>query len=490
MSSSPAISTDGTIYVGSTDWSLYAIYSSSFGLADSPWPKFHQNNQNTGVARSFEKDLGISQIQLADVVDVGSSNIINVTVSNYGTEAITNTPVSYQIDGESPVNETYTGNIDPGASVNHAFTTPWVPASLGDYAIKAYTAHAEDENTANDTTTKTVSVLYQNDVGVSEIQVSSSVGVNRTVTITVELTNDGIGDHSNFPVSYKIGSGNWITETYSNTLASQEKTDHIFSQTWTPTELGTYTIYAKTDLNGDQNTNNDNRQKNVTVADAAYVGDWEGTTSQNDRPISLYVNRNDEIDSVIVEIRVDFGSFEENRIFRNMDAVAIENDTFSVDLTTPNVFWVSGLRPVLHGEFTDGMTCDGTISSFVLMRGNNPMGTPLTNSSKTWTAERTNGTPVIEMKNEAIPDGYVLFQNYPNPFNPQTTIEYQLPKKTHVSLKVFDISGCEVLALVENDQPQGYYKTQFDNHNLPSGTYFYQLKTDEQILCKKMLILK
>ena len=46
--SSPAIGSDGTIYVGSSDNKLYAIRSDSLGLADSPWPKFHQNNRNTG----------------------------------------------------------------------------------------------------------------------------------------------------------------------------------------------------------------------------------------------------------------------------------------------------------------------------------------------------------------------------------------------------------------------------------------------------------
>jgi PKD repeat protein len=50
--SSPVISSDGTLYVGSKDNNLYAIHTSSMGLADSPWPKFHQNNQNTGLYKA------------------------------------------------------------------------------------------------------------------------------------------------------------------------------------------------------------------------------------------------------------------------------------------------------------------------------------------------------------------------------------------------------------------------------------------------------
>ncbi|MGB4458065.1 MAG: PQQ-binding-like beta-propeller repeat protein, partial [Defluviitoga tunisiensis] len=48
INSSPAIGSDGTIYVGSGDYYLYAIQGESEGLADTPWPKFRNNNRNTG----------------------------------------------------------------------------------------------------------------------------------------------------------------------------------------------------------------------------------------------------------------------------------------------------------------------------------------------------------------------------------------------------------------------------------------------------------
>ncbi|OHD64938.1 MAG: hypothetical protein A2176_15845 [Spirochaetes bacterium RBG_13_51_14] len=99
-------------------------------------------------------------------------------------------------------------------------------------------------------------------------------------------------------------------------------------------------------------------------------------------------------------------------------------------------------------------------------------------------------SPVEQFPTSDIPSEFILMQNYPNPFNPQTTIEYQLSKKTHVLLTVFDIRGREVLTIVKGEQPQGHYQIKFDSHNLTSGTYFYQLETDDQTLCKRMLILK
>jgi hypothetical protein len=74
-----------------------------------------------------------------------------------------------------------------------------------------------------------------------------------------------------------------------------------------------------------------------------------------------------------------------------------------------------------------------------------------------------------------IPDHYNLAQNYPNPFNPVTTIRYQLPVNSHVTLKVFDVLGREVATLVNENKNSGSYEVEFDGSKLPSGVYFYRL---------------
>ncbi|MCL5029493.1 MAG: T9SS type A sorting domain-containing protein [Bacteroidetes bacterium] len=87
---------------------------------------------------------------------------------------------------------------------------------------------------------------------------------------------------------------------------------------------------------------------------------------------------------------------------------------------------------------------------------------------------------------------FELLQNYPNPFNPSTTISYQLSTVSKVSLKVYDVLGREVAALVNEVQSAGEHSTQFEvgNRQIPSGVYFYQLKSGEYISTKKMIILK
>lgn len=88
------------------------------------------------------------------------------------------------------------------------------------------------------------------------------------------------------------------------------------------------------------------------------------------------------------------------------------------------------------------------------------------------------------------PDVFSLYQNYPNPFNPSTNISYRIKEKGHVMLKVFDILGKEVAALVNEVQTPGEYKITFNGANLSSGTYIYSIEVNDLKLSKKMTLLK
>ena len=85
---------------------------------------------------------------------------------------------------------------------------------------------------------------------------------------------------------------------------------------------------------------------------------------------------------------------------------------------------------------------------------------------------------------------FYLEQNYPNPFNPVTTIKYQIPELSFVTLKVYDVLGNEVVTLVNSERSAGNYEVEFYASNLSSGIYFYQLKTDNYVETKKMILLR
>ena len=91
---------------------------------------------------------------------------------------------------------------------------------------------------------------------------------------------------------------------------------------------------------------------------------------------------------------------------------------------------------------------------------------------------------------DIAPIEFSLSQNYPNPFNPSTTINYSIPNAGIVTIKVYDVLGKEVATLVNEDKPAGNYEVEFNASDLPSGIYFYQLKSERFVEIKKMILLK
>jgi hypothetical protein len=85
---------------------------------------------------------------------------------------------------------------------------------------------------------------------------------------------------------------------------------------------------------------------------------------------------------------------------------------------------------------------------------------------------------------------FSLSQNYPNPFNPSTTISYDLPTRSHVTLRIFNVLGQEVTTLVDGIAEAGTHQVRWSPGRLASGVYLYQLKTGAHIETKKMVILR
>ena len=100
------------------------------------------------------------------------------------------------------------------------------------------------------------------------------------------------------------------------------------------------------------------------------------------------------------------------------------------------------------------------------------------------------GTILKITENVNIPQRFTLFQNYPNPFNPITKIRYYLNKPGAVSVKIYDISGREVVSLKEGYSNTGFHIVEFNASNYASGIYIYEVSTGQQRLRKKMTLIK
>ncbi len=96
----------------------------------------------------------------------------------------------------------------------------------------------------------------------------------------------------------------------------------------------------------------------------------------------------------------------------------------------------------------------------------------------------------INYKDLVLIKDYALDQNYPNPFNPTTSINYQIPKDGFVTLKIYDVLGKEVAVLVNENKATGKYSVEFNAGKLASGVYLYQVKVNDFVSTKKLVLLK
>ena len=100
-----------------------------------------------------------------------------------------------------------------------------------------------------------------------------------------------------------------------------------------------------------------------------------------------------------------------------------------------------------------------------------------------------------EQKYHSVLRAFKLLQNFPNPFNPTTTIKYEIPKAGMVDVQLYDINGRLIRTLLSEHQEFGAHSLRWDSRNdvgtmVSSGVYFYQVRFDQTVLSRKMLLLK
>lgn len=102
--------------------------------------------------------------------------------------------------------------------------------------------------------------------------------------------------------------------------------------------------------------------------------------------------------------------------------------------------------------------------------------------------------PIPASIKTAIND-FTLYQNFPNPFNPSTTIRFELVRTSKIALEIFDVLGKKINTIAAGAFPKGRYNRTWDGRDetgreVASGVYIYRLKAENQIISKKMLLLR
>lgn len=209
------------------------------------------------IAPNFMNDVGVATITNPNNGTLTNTESITISIFNYGQSSASNFPVSLQINGGPIITETFTGTI---AATNYASFTFTNTVNLGitgqEYSISAFTSLVNDEDNSNNANTKTITHLYPNDVGVTQI-VSPVSGINLTAAenVTVTIKNFGGQSQNNFPISYTI-NGTTINEQFTGTLAPNSSVNHTFTQTANLSSIGVYAFSSTTNLINDSNVLN------------------------------------------------------------------------------------------------------------------------------------------------------------------------------------------------------------------------------------------
>lgn len=189
------------------------------------------------------------------------------------------------------------------------------------------------------------------------------------------------------------------------------------------------------------------------------------------------------LDSVPVKTLYAYGNY----IFAGVD------NSYYPGFTEHAGFWASTDRGQTWTKRNEGFSKSNTnlpVVAIVVL--NNNVFTAISGGI-IWKRPLSQVISVLNISSE-IPMSDRLYQNYPNPFNPSTIIRYQIKDKSKVSLKLYDISGKEVAALVNENQNPGIYEVQFNvsgiSGSISSGVYFCKLTTNKFTQTKRMIIIK
>lgn len=461
------------------------------------------------IAPNFDTDAGIVDIVEPENGDLSAPQDVTVTVRNFGLNVISNVPVSYSVDGGTPITDVVPGPIASGATVDFTFVMQADLSVVGQtYSIESSTALPGDEDPSNDNTIKDVTHLEPDDTGVTSIiDPLSGSGLTINENVTIEISNFGSATQTSIPVFYSVNGGTPVQETYTGSLGLGNTDTFTFSQQVDLSGLGAYDFIAGTELSGDADTTNDDITKTVNNTSCIPESDCEGfndgvTQIQlADQDIVTNCSDNGYSDDTNIVFSFNFADnpfsgtlqmgwdgsefalwidFNDNGIFESNELVAndfVQNANADFNFTVnfndfPNategihLMRLRGEDQSTSGDVTD--PCD----DLAFGRTNDYTAdiTSLGTSDNTF----SDGSELI-----IVDDGRDQFQVLLNTSKVTNTL----------LLSVFDINGKQLLQYPLDNETGNGYEYNLDMSYVSSGVYIIRLR-DENYSSTKRIIVK
>ncbi|KAA3614654.1 MAG: T9SS C-terminal target domain-containing protein [Calditrichaeota bacterium] len=293
-------------------------------------------------------------------------------------------------------------------------------------------------------------------------------------------------------------------EFYANDAKLGEAFAQPYTYVWNSVSAGDYNVYAKAFDNEFVTTSSetiivrvDTLAGNVSkftlnffnVFTSSYEGNsWGANTIDGDLDTRWAADGDGEwIYYVLPEvIRISFLKI----VFYNGNA---QKYTFDIETSNDGLEWKSELENVESSGETNGyerFDLEDATGKYIRYTGhmNNVNSLNSLIEFEIWGAE--DSTLVSIEDNLNTPKVFALHQNFPNPFNPQTKISFAIPKAADVNISVYNMAGQLIETLYDNWIETGHHTITFNAEKYASGVYFYKIQSGNNVLIRKMVLLK
>ena len=199
---------------------------------------------------------------------------------------------------------------------------------------------------------------------------------------------------------------------------------------------------------------------------------------------------NDGFNDIIISLPIQFSSLGYAFVYYGGEAMDANPDVMIYNTEFPGTQTYFGQDCSGVGDFNGDSIDDFAISAI-------DYATPgFVNQGVVYIFSGVDESTDVEFDYEpTLPGSFRLNQNYPNPFNSTTTISFDVPYKSHITLVIYNILGQEVTRLIDKQLTAGTYKVTWDGNDrdgdsVSTGIYLYKLECDQHTTTRKMMLLK